>query len=146
MFRRSVRVKWENSKLLSRNYQIIWNNKFLFHDKKSRYRRDIVSSGFVNIEDLLSSHNSFTDSTNPLVNPEQKLFLMSLINSIPVDWRSLLKASNDVLVFDTTPKSQLLERKTVIWYLFLTPFLNRSSPYQLFVQQKQIPSTAKQQF
>ena len=75
--------------------EIIWNNRFLCYDKKSRYRRDIVKLGFVKIGDLLSADNSFTYSTNPLVNPEQRFFLMNIINSIPADWRSLLKASTE---------------------------------------------------
>ena len=74
--------------------EIIW--KFLYYDKKSIYRTDIVNLGFVKIRDLISANNSFLCDFSSLTNPEQRFFLMSIINSIPAEWRSLIKASTNV--------------------------------------------------
>ena len=40
--------------------EIMWNNKFLCHDKKSMYRIDIVNLGLGKIRDLISANNSFS--------------------------------------------------------------------------------------
>ena len=77
--------------------KIIWNNKFLCYDKKSKNRRDIVNLGFVKIKDLISANNSFSCDFSSLTNPEQRLFLMSIINAIPAEWSSLIKASTNVI-------------------------------------------------
>ena len=60
------------------------------------YRRDIVNLGVVKIKDLISANNSFSCDFSSLTNPEQRFFLMSIINSIPAEWRSLIKASTNV--------------------------------------------------
>jgi len=65
--------------------ELIWNNRFLCCDKKSMYRRDIVNLGFIKLVDLISENNSFSYGINSLVNPEQRFFLMSIINSIPAE-------------------------------------------------------------
>ena len=54
--------------------QIIWNNKFLCHDKKSMYRRDIVNLGLVKITDFISANNSFSCEFSSFTNPEQRFF------------------------------------------------------------------------
>ena len=64
-------------------------------------RREIVNLGFVKKGDLISANSSFLCGITPPVNPEQKLFLMSIINSIPAEGRSVLKASTDVSVIDS---------------------------------------------
>ena len=66
--------------------------------KKSMYRRDIVNLGFVKIGDLISANIFFPVGLAPPVNPEQRFFLMSIVNSIPAEWRSVLKASTEVTV------------------------------------------------
>ena len=83
--------------------QIIWNNKFLCHDKKSMYRRDIVNLGLVKITDLISANNSFSCDFSSFTNPEQRFFRMSIINSIPAEWRSLIKASANVISANPIP-------------------------------------------
>ena len=87
--------------------EIIWNNRFLCYNKKSMYRRDIINLGFVKIGDLISKKNSFSYGINSLVNPEQRFFLMSIINSIPAEWHSVVKAStdHDVSVIDAFPNT-----------------------------------------
>ena len=74
--------------------EIIWDNRFLYYDKTSMHRRDIVNLGFVKVRDLISANNSSSCDFSSLTNPEQRFFLMSIINSIPEEWRSLIKASN----------------------------------------------------
>ena len=121
--------------------EIIWNNKFLCYDKKSIYRRDIVNLGFMKIGDLISANNSFSYNTFSLINPEQRFFLMSIINSIPTEWRSLIKASTDVTIADPIPSI-----KTIKMESGYVPILDLSPKqiYQTFKQQKQIAPTAKQ--
>ena len=121
--------------------EIIWNNKFLCYDKKSIYRRDIVNLGFMKIGDLISANNSFSYNTFSPINPEQRFFLMSIINSIPTEWRSLIKASTDVTKADPIPSI-----KTIKMESGYVPILDLSPKqiYQTFKQQKQITPTAKQ--
>ena len=124
--------------------EIIWNNQFLCYDKKSMYRRDTINLGFVKIGDLISEKNSFSYGINSLVNPEQRFFLMSIINSIPAEWRSVVKAStdHDVSVIDPFPNTPTIRMEGDN----LVPILDTSSKqiYQLFLQKKQITPTAKQ--
>ena len=122
--------------------ELIWNNRFLCHDKKSMYRRDIVNLGFIKIGDLIMEDNSFLYGINSLVNPEQRFFLMSIVNSIPAEWRSFVKVSTDVLVVDPLPNITTIRMESDN----LVPILDASSKqiYQLFLRKKQIPPTAKQ--
>ena len=86
--------------------EIIWNNKFLCYDKKkkkSMYRRDIVNLDFVKIKDLISANNSLSCDFSSLTNPEQRFSLMSIIDSIPAEWRSLIKASTNVTLANPIP-------------------------------------------
>ena len=121
--------------------EIIWNNKFICYDKKSIYRRDIVNLGFMKIGDLISANNSFSYDTSSLINPEQRFFLMSIINSIPTEWRSLIKASTDVTIADPIPSIPTIKMASdYVPILDLSP----KQIYQSFKQQKQIEPTAKQ--
>ena len=122
--------------------ELIWNNQFLCYDKKSMYRRDIVNLGFVKIGDLITENHSFSYGTNPLVNPEQRFFLMSIINSIPAEWRSVVKASVDASVSDPLPNIPTIRMESDN----LVPISDASSKqiYQFFLRKKQIPPTAKQ--
>ena len=77
--------------------EIIWNNKFLCVDKKSVFRRDLFSIGLLKIGDLLSCNNITTFSfTNLLLNSEQSFFVMSIIDSIPTHWRTIIKDSSSL--------------------------------------------------
>ena len=122
--------------------EIIWNNKFLCYDKKSMYRRDIVNLGVVKIKDLISANNSFSCDFSSLTNPEQRFFLMSIINSIPAEWRSLIKASTNVTSANPIPITPTIKLPSgnVVPILDISP----KQIYQIFLQQKQIAPTAKQ--
>ena len=95
--------------------EIIWNNKFLCYDKKSMYRRDIVNLDFVKIKDLISANNSFSCDFSSLTNPEQRFYLTSIINLIPAEWCSLIKASTNVRSANPIPITQLLSCQVVMW-------------------------------
>ena len=115
---------------------------FFVITKKSMYRRDIVNLGFVKIKDLISANSSFSCDFSSLTNPEQTFFLRSIINSIPVEWRSLIKASTNVISANPiliTPTIKMPSGNVV-------PILDISPKqiYQIFLQQKQIAPTAKQ--
>ena len=122
--------------------ELIWNNRFRCYDKKSMYRRDIVNLGFVKIGDLITENHSFLYGINPLLNPEQRFFHMSIVNSIPAEWHSVVKASADVSVSDPLPNTPTIRMESGN----LVPIFDASSKqiYQLFVWKKQIPPTARQ--
>ena len=79
--------------------EIIWNNKFLCVDKKSVFRRDLFSIGLLKIGDLLSCNNTTTFifiTMNLLLNPEQSVFVMSIIDSIPAHWHTIIKDASSL--------------------------------------------------
>jgi len=59
---------------------------------------------------------------------------MSIINSIPAEWRSFVKASTDMLVIDPLPNTQTTRMESDN----LVPVLDVSSEqiYQLFLRKK----------
>ena len=122
--------------------EIIWNNKFLCYDKKSMYRRDIVNLDFVKIKDLISANNSFSCDFSSLTNPKQRFYLTSIINLIPAEWRSLIKASTNVTSANPTPITPTIKLPSgnIVPILDISP----KQIYQIFLQQKQIAPTAKQ--
>ena len=121
---------------------IIWNNKFLYYDKKPIYRKDIVNLGFVKIRDLFPRTTPSRATSLHLQTPEQRFFLMSIINSIPAEWRSLIKVSTSVTSANPIPitPSIKLPSGNVVPILDISP----KQIYQIFLQQKQIAPTAKQ--
>ena len=114
--------------------ELICNNRFLCYDKKSMYRRDIVNIGFVKIGDLITENISFLYGINALLNPEQRFFLMSIINSIPAEWRCVVKASADVSVSDPLPNTPTIRMKSDN----LVPIFDASSKqiYLFFLRKK----------
>ena len=74
--------------------------------------------------------------------PTQRFFLMSIINSIPAEWRSVVKASADVSVSDPLPNIPTIRMESDN----LVPISDASSKqiYQFFLRKKQISPTAKQ--
>ena len=122
--------------------EIIWNNRFLCYDKKSVYRRDIVNLGFVKIRDLISANNSFSCYVSSLTNPEQRFFLMSIINSITAEWRSLIKASTNVTSANPIPITPTIKMASGNAVLIID--ISPKQIYQIFLPQKQIAPTAKQ--
>ena len=94
--------------------------------KKSMYRRDIVNLGFVKIGDLITENHSFSYGINPLLNPEQRFFLMSIVNSIPAEWRSVVKDSADVSVSDPLPNTPTIRMESGNLVQIFDASLNRS--------------------
>ena len=94
------------------------------------------------IGDLISANNTFSYDNSSLINPEQRFFLMSIINSIPTEWRSLINASTDVTIADPIASVPTIRMASgnVAPILDLTP----KQIYHTFNQQKQIAPAAKQ--
>ena len=124
--------------------EIIWNNKFLCVEKRSVYRKDLIDLGFLRIGDLISVGSSFSlDFLTPLISPEQRFFLMSIINSIPAEWRTLAKTSINVSLL-SAPIPSTLTIKTDNGNFTAISDVSSKQIYQLFIEKKQIPPTAKQ--
>ena len=88
--------------------EIIWNNKFLCVDKKSVFRRDLFSIGLLKIGDLISGNSTVFSFMNLLLNPEQSFFVMSIIDSIPTHWRTVVKeASFFPIIFPVSDASTI---------------------------------------
>ena len=115
---------------------------FFVMTKISMYRGDIVNLGFVKIRYLISANNSFSCDFSSLTNSEQRFFLMSVINSIPAEWRSLIKASTNVTSANPIPITPTIKMASgnVVPILDISP----KQIYLIFPQQKQIAPTAKQ--
>ena len=73
---------------------------------------------------------------------KQRFFLISIINSIPAEWRSLIKASTNVTPANPIPITPAIKMASdnVVPILDISP----KQIYQIFLQQKQIAPTAKQ--
>ena len=124
--------------------EIIWNNKFLCVEKRSVYRKDLIDLGFLRIGDLISVGSSFSlDFLTPLISPEQRFFLMSIINSIPAEWRTLAKTSTNVSLL-SAPIPSTPTIKTDNGNFTAISDVSSKQIYQLFIEKKQIPPTAKQ--
>ena len=84
--------------------EIIWNNKFLCVNNKSVFRRDLFSMGLLKIGDLLSDDIPSTFcSMNLLLTPEQRFFVMSIIDSIPAHWRTIIKEASSAPIISPVP-------------------------------------------
>ena len=77
------------------------------------YRRDIANLCFVKIEDLITENHSFSYGFNPLVNQNKNVFHQyRIINSIPAEWRSVVKATADVSVSDPLPNTPTIRMES----------------------------------
>ena len=114
--------------------EVITNNKFLCVDNKYVYRRDIADQGFCKIWDLFSVDNV-------RLNPEQRLFIMSVINSMPAAWRLLIRKANIAPVLSPLPNTPAILINDI-----LIPILDASSKhiYWSFLAKKQTTPTAKE--
>ena len=83
--------------------QIVWNNKFLCVDKKSFFRRDLFTIGLLKLGDLISGNGTAFSFTNPLLNPEQRFFVMSIIDSISAHWRTIIKEASFLPIIFPVP-------------------------------------------
>lgn len=104
----------------------IWNNKFLCHDKKSMYIIDTENLGLVKITDVISANNSFSCDFSSFTNPEQRFFLISIINSIPAEWCSLIKASANIISANPLPITPTIKLPSDNVVQSLISLLNRS--------------------
>ena len=121
--------------------EIIWNNKFLCVNNKSVFRRDLFSMGLLKIGDLLSGNfpPSFCFMNLPLT-PEQRFFLMSIIDSIPAHWRTIIKEASSTPIISPVP-----DAPTILVDENPLTIVDVSSKqiYRLFQAKKQVLPTAQ---
>ena len=70
--------------------QIIWNNKRILIQDKSIFIKHLIDHEIIKIGDLISDNGRFIESDKILqtsLSPIQYFNLMSIVNSIPNDWR-----------------------------------------------------------
>ena len=91
----------------------------------------------------MSVNCSFSlDFLTPLTSPEQRFFLMSIVNSIPSEWRALAKASTNLSSNPPIPSTPTI--KTDNGNSTAISDVSSRQIYQFFLERKQIPPTAKQ--
>ena len=84
---------------------------------------------------MISINNFFSPNViSPLVSPEQIFFLMSIVNSIPAEWRALARASGDESLIVTLPNTPTITMDNDD----SVPILDVSSKqiYQSFLEKK----------
>ena len=76
--------------------QTIWNNKFILIENKSCYIKHLAVHGIVKIGDLISDNGRFLESEKLLqarLSPVHFFKLMGIVNSIPNEWKLIIKQS-----------------------------------------------------
>ena len=74
--------------------EIIWNNKFLCIDGKSLFRNKLLRKGFLTVSDILTDSGRMKlcrTLQNQNVTGAEFFVLMSVFNSIPSEWKTLLR-------------------------------------------------------
>ena len=121
--------------------EIIWNNKFLCVNNKSVFRRVFFSMGLLKIGDLLSGDIPSTFCfMNLLLTPEQRFFVMSIIDSIPAHWRTIIKEASSTPIVSPVP-----DAPTILIDENPLTIVDVSSKqmYRLFQAKKQVLPTAQ---
>ena len=121
--------------------EIVWNNKFLCVNNKSVFRRDLFSMGLLKIGDLLSGNIPSTFCfMNLLLTPEQRFFVMGIIDSIPAHWRKIIKDASSRPIISPVP-----DAPTILIDKNPLTILDVSSKqiYRLFQAKKQVSPTAQ---
>ena len=78
--------------------QTVWNNKFILIESKSCYIKHLVAHGIVKIGDLISDNGRFLESEKLLqsrLSPIHFFKLIGIVNSIPNDWKLIIKQSQE---------------------------------------------------
>ena len=76
--------------------QTIWNSKFILIESKSCCIKHLVAHGIVKIGDLIFDNGRFLESEKLLqarLSPIHFFKLMGIVNSIPNDWKLIIKQS-----------------------------------------------------
>ena len=74
--------------------EIIWNNKFLCIDGKPLFRNKLLRKGFLTVSDILTDSGrmkSCRTLQNQNVTGAEYFVLMSVFDSIPSEWKTLLR-------------------------------------------------------
>ena len=74
--------------------EIIWKNRFICIDKRSVHKRNLVNLGIIKVGDLITDNNLFLHE-DPCVttSPEQRFFIMGVAQSLPSDWKTIVRSS-----------------------------------------------------
>ena len=103
----------------------------------------MIKLGFLEIGDVVKANNSsrFNMYDTSLLSPEQNIFLMSLVDSFPAEWRGFAKSFTDSSLVEEIPN----DPKIGLGNGNSIPILDISSKqiYEIFLREKQIPPTAK---
>ena len=85
---------WARTSLNDVMNEIIRNNRFICIDKKSVYRSELVNLGIIKVGDLITDNNLFLHE-DPCVttSPEQRFFIMGVAQSLPSDWKTIVRSS-----------------------------------------------------
>ena len=80
--------------------QIIWNNKFICIKGRPLFRRKVLNKGFLTVRDIVSDEGklkSWSTLQNNNLTGAEYFVLMNVFDSIPLEWKTLLKdVSNDL--------------------------------------------------
>ena len=97
--------------------QTIWNNKFIFIENKSCYIKHLAVHGIVKIRDLISDNGRFLESEKLLqarLSPVHFFKLMGIVNSIPNEWKLIIKQSQHHICSPSNDTFQInIENATV---------------------------------
>ena len=85
--------------------QVVRNNKHILCQGKSLYQAFLHKSGIIKVGDLVSKDGLFLKSEKLLkakITPNQLFFLMGIVDSLPSNWRSVIKGNifREALQFD----------------------------------------------
>ena len=82
---------------------VIWNNKFVHIEGKSVFNGKLLRQGIVTVFDLVTKQNRYVGINNNL-SPIDMFELMSIADTLPVNWRQSIKGnnnfSNTAVIFD----------------------------------------------
>jgi len=66
--------------------EIIWNiNKFIYMNKKSVYRKDLVNLGIVKVGDIITDNLFLHEDPYEPISPEQRFFIMGVVHTIGLE-------------------------------------------------------------
>ncbi len=109
-FHRECLNEWANykEKLISTPSnmlkEFIWNNKFICIDGKPLFRNKIVKKGIIKLCDLLNDTGklkTWDALQNKNITMAEYFLLMSIFDTIPLEWRAILKQQLQMVRADT---------------------------------------------
>ena len=122
--------------------EIIWNNRFICIDIKFVYRSDLGNLGIMKVCDLIMDNNLFFhEDPYVTITPEQRFFIMGVVRSLPLVWKTVIKSSvckNEIRPIPHTPHIKLNCGS------FPISDVTSKQIYDSFLCKKQVPPKAQQ--